>query len=92
MRSLTKPVGKQTMEQIPVGRWLFWAGVLMLVATIVLSAVYGQQTNPPYGTGWDFLPVLVTIALILLLVSVGFATQLDSDARDESVDTSAGTR
>jgi hypothetical protein len=80
------------MEQIPVGRWLFWAGVLMLVATIVLSAVYGQQSNPPYGTGWDFLPVLVILALILLLVGVGFANPLDSDVPDEPADTSAGTR
>lgn len=80
------------MEQIQVGRWLFWAGVLLLVATIVLSAVYGQQSNPPYGIGWDFTPVLVTVALMLLLASAAYGNRLDADVREEPADSPAGTR
>ena len=80
------------MEQIQVGRWLFWAGVLLLVATIVLSTLYGQQSNPPYGTGWDFIPVLVTVAFIILLASAVGGDQRETDVGDDRAESPAGTR
>jgi hypothetical protein len=80
------------MGQIRVDRWAFWSGVLLLVATIVLDALYGQQTNPPYGTGWDFVPLSVTIALALLLVSAATGSGRVADARDGRTDAPGGTR
>lgn len=80
------------MARILVERWSFWAGVLLLVATVALFTVFGQQTNPPYGTGWDFLPLGVIVGLMLLLVSVGLGRSPDPDARDRRADSSPGTR
>jgi hypothetical protein len=82
----------EIVERIQVGRWPFWAGVLLLVATIVLDMVYGPQTNPPYGTGWDFIPLLVIVALILLLGSAGLGSGLGPAARADQADSPAGTR
>lgn len=80
------------MGQIRVERWSFWAGVLVLVATLVLFTVFGQQTNPPYGTGWDFLPVGVIVGLMLLLVSVAVGGSSTPDAGEPRADPSPGTR
>ena len=92
IRSGAESAEEGAMEQIQVGRWLFWAGVLMLVGTIVLSEVFGQQSNPPYGTGWDFIPVLIILSLILLLASVVSGNRLDPVARDEPSDSPTGSR
>lgn len=71
------------MEQIQVARWLFWPGVLVLVVSIALSALYGQQLNPPYGTDWNITPLLVTIALVLMLASVVMGGPRDHEDRGD---------
>lgn len=80
------------MAEIRVGRGTFWAGVLVLVATIALSAVFGQQSNPPYGTGWDFLPLGVIVGLMLLLASVAVGGSPNPGAGEPRADPSPGPR
>ncbi|MGA7861080.1 MAG: hypothetical protein WCB19_04415 [Thermoplasmata archaeon] len=80
------------MQGIQVGRWLFWAGVLVLVATIVVSALYGQQLSPPFGTGYNVLPALVLAALVLLLASAAPGIWRAPDAREDPADSPAGSQ
>jgi peptidoglycan/LPS O-acetylase OafA/YrhL len=80
------------MEQVSVARWLFWAGVLVLVASIVLATFVGPQLNPPYGTEWNILPVFVILALVLLLASVVFGKRHPADAPEDRKEPSAGPR
>lgn len=82
----------ENMGRIRVWREPFWAGVLLLVATLVLSTFYGEQSNPPYGVGWDFVPLFVTVAIILLLVGTAFGNRPGPVAGNEAAGSADGTR
>jgi magnesium-transporting ATPase (P-type) len=80
------------MEQVSVARWLFWAGLLVLVASVVLATFVGPLLNPPYGTEWNIFPIFVIAALILLLASVVFGNRPAVDAPGDRAEPAAESR
>jgi formate hydrogenlyase subunit 4 len=81
------------MQQIEVGRWLFWSGVLVVVATIVVGAFAGQSLNPPFGTSVNFVPGLLLIALALFLIaSVAPRPSPTPGAPHDPAESPSGTR
>ncbi len=78
------------MQKIPVGRWFFWAGVLVLVASIVVSALYGALLSPPFGTEYNVLPGFVIVAIVLLLISVTIDTTPAPAAGGDSAESRTG--
>jgi predicted membrane channel-forming protein YqfA (hemolysin III family) len=71
------------MEFMSVARWLFWAGVLVLIAAVVFSTLWGQDANPPYGTDWNLMPLFLIAALVLLFASVVFRSPSGSEPETE---------
>ena len=80
------------MQQILVSRWLFWAGVLMLVASIALTAAYGAALSPPFGTSYNLLPLFVVLALIFLLISATASPRRTSAPRTDVGESHTGGR
>jgi len=54
---------------LEVRRTLFWVGFLVLVGSYILATVYGPEPPPPFGVGWDFVPIPILVGLGLLLAS-----------------------
>jgi hypothetical protein len=54
------------MQQIEVGRWLFWSAAAVVLATFVLSILTPGLTSR-FGPSYDFLPTFLIAALFLLL-------------------------
>ncbi len=58
------------MEEIPVTRWVFWAGVAVLVVGVVGSSILTPMLSPPYGASFSLTPLVLLLAVVLLLLSV----------------------
>jgi hypothetical protein len=54
---------------IPVDRWVFWAGVLILVSWFPLEIFVAPALDQPVGTGVDFTPLVLVLGLIFLFAS-----------------------
>jgi hypothetical protein len=54
---------------MPVDRWAFWAGVLVLVVWLPLQLFVAPALDHPIGTSYSFTS-LVILSVILLLASV----------------------
>jgi uncharacterized membrane protein YhaH (DUF805 family) len=81
------------MQQLEVGRWLFWSGVLVLVATIVIAAFVEQSLSPPYGMSINFVPALLVITLILfVLASVAPRPAPTPKGPPDPAESASGTR
>jgi hypothetical protein len=81
------------MQQIEVGRWLFWSGVVVIVATLLLGAFAEQSLSPPFGMSLNFEPLFLVIALILLLMaSVAPRPSPTPSAPHDPADSASGTR
>ncbi|MGA9840317.1 MAG: hypothetical protein WBF81_02245 [Thermoplasmata archaeon] len=80
------------MQYVRVHRWLFWGGVLLLVASIVVTTIYGPALNPPTGAGFDPTPALLIVAILLLLGSVYGGMSADTAHSSSTAETTTDTR
>ncbi|HYB78362.1 MAG TPA: hypothetical protein VEG66_01190 [Thermoplasmata archaeon] len=69
---------KTLLPVIPVERWTFWAGVLLLVAGFFGQVWGGVTFNPDSGESTDPTYALFFIAFILLMVSVALGSSYRS--------------
>lgn len=57
------------MQLIPVERWTFWGGVLVLVASFVVGTLVGVTYNPSSGMSTDPADAFYLFAFFLFLIS-----------------------
>jgi hypothetical protein len=76
------------VQQIEVGRWLFWCAVLLLVVTIVFTILISgrpDQMFPLFDTGLNLVVTLLwAVMLLFLFASVAPKTDARSHVPGET--------